>query len=148
MAENAGTEAVFSTSINADHARQETWIQVASSGDVDLLVNGHAVTPAIPSSAQGKQLPHLGAPTASPSQNREERQVGVGAKGTEAPARTTTSLFEPAIVSPYDISYWIKKAPSAIVAAVRTDHGPACLFATGFLVRRDGSTVRFDTDSA
>jgi len=78
MAENAGTEAVFSTSINADHARQETWIQVASSGDVDLLLNGHAVTPAIPSSAQGKQLPHLGAPTASPSQNREETQVGVG----------------------------------------------------------------------
>src|SRR5436190_14955276 len=104
MAENAGTEAVFSTSINADHARQETWIQVASSGDVDLLVNGHAVTPAIPSSAQGKQLPHLGAPTASPSQNREETQVGVGAKGTEAPAKTTTSLFEPAVLSAYDIS--------------------------------------------
>jgi len=147
MAENAGTEAVFSTSINADHARQETWIQVASSGDVDLLVNGHAVTPAIPSSAQGKQLPHLGAPTASPSQNREETQVGVGAKGTEAPAKTTTSLFEPAVLSAYDISYWIKKGPNAIVAAVRTDHGPACLFANGFLVRRDGSTARFETDS-
>src|SRR5947209_12494610 len=29
MAENARTEAVFSTSINADHARQETWIQMA-----------------------------------------------------------------------------------------------------------------------
>jgi hypothetical protein len=27
MAANAGTEAVFSTSINADQARQETWIQ-------------------------------------------------------------------------------------------------------------------------
>src|SRR6059058_482801 len=111
MAENAGTEAVFSTSINSDHARQETWIQVASSGDVDLLVNGHAVTPAIPSSAQGKQLPHLAAPTASQSQNREETQVGVGAKGTEAPAKTTTSLFEPAVLSAYDISYWIKKGP-------------------------------------
>src|SRR5216684_2584292 len=63
MAENAGTEAVFSTSINADQAREETWIQVASSGDVDLLVNGHLVTPAIPSTASGKQLPHLAAPT-------------------------------------------------------------------------------------
>src|SRR5215470_14729023 len=61
MAENAATEAVFSTSIDADQAGQEAWIQVASSGDVDLLVNGHVVTPAIPSSHSGKQLPHLAA---------------------------------------------------------------------------------------
>ena len=175
MAESAGTEAVFSTSINADQARQETWIQVASSGDVDLLVNGHAITPAIPSSAQGKQLPHLAAPTASPSQNREETRPGlgakgseapakttstasasqnreetqpeVGAKGSEAPAKTTTSLFEPVVLSAYDISYWIKKGPNAIVAAVRADHQPACLFANGFLVRKDGSTARFETNS-
>src|SRR5947208_4021131 len=147
MAENAGTEAVFSTSINADQARQETWIQVASSGDVDLLVNGHVITPAIPSSASGKQLPHLAAPTASPSQNREETQPEVSAKGTEVPAKTTTSPFEPVVLSAYDISYWIKKGPNAIVAAVRTDHGPACLFANGFLVRKDGSTARFETNS-
>src|SRR5256885_435690 len=175
MAENAGTEAVFSTSINADHALQETWIQVASSGDVDLLVNGHVITPAIPSSASGKQLPHLAAATASPSQNpeetqpgvgakgseapakttstasasqnREETQPGVGAKGSEAPAKTTTSLFEPVVLSAYDISYWIKKGPNAIVAAVRADHQPACLFANGFLVRKDGSTARFENNS-
>src|SRR5713101_5628150 len=147
MAENAGTDAVFSTSINADQARQETWIQVASSGDVDLLVNGHVITPAIPSSAQGKQLPHLVAPTASPSQNREETQPEVSAKGSEAPAKTTTSLYEPVVLSAYDISYWIKKGPNAIVAAVRTDHGPACFFANGFLVRKDGSTARFETNS-
>src|SRR5215475_5504358 len=89
MAENAGTEAVFSTSINADHARQETWIQVASSGDVDLLVNGHVITPAIPSSASGKALPHLAAPTASPSQSPEETQPGASANAVEAPAKTT-----------------------------------------------------------
>src|SRR6266700_6414528 len=147
MAENAGTEAVFSTSINADQARQETWIQVASSGDVDLLVNGHVITPAIPSSASGKQLPHLAAPTASASQNREETQPEVSAKGSEAPATTTTSLFEPVVLSAYDISYWIKKGPNAIVAAVRADHQPACLFANGFLVRKDGSTARFETNS-
>src|SRR6266487_986447 len=142
MAENAGTEAVFSTSINADQARQESWIQVASSGDVDLLVNGHLITPPIPSSSQGKQLPHLAlaAPTASPSQNREETHPGGSATGGEAPATTTTALFEPAVLSAYDISYWIKKGPNASVAAVRADHRPASLFANGFLVRKDGST--------
>ena len=176
MAENAGTEAVFSTSINADDARQETWIQVASSGDVDLLVNGHVITPAIPSSASGKQLPHLAAPTASPSQSPEATQPGataeaieapaqtsptaspsqkpeetqsdVSGKGSEAPGKTTTALFEPAILSAYDISYWIKKGPNTIVATVRTEHLPASLFANGFLVREDGSTTRFETSSA
>src|SRR4030095_2314485 len=88
MAGNAGTEGVFSTSINADEARQETWIQVAGSGEVDLLVNGHLITPAIPSSARGNHLPHLAAPTASPSQSPEETQPGPSTKAIEAPAKT------------------------------------------------------------
>ena len=89
MAENAGPEAVFSTSINADYARQEAWIQVASSGNVDLLVNGHRITPAIPSSTQGKQLPHLAAPATSPSHSPEETQPALSANTSEAPAKTT-----------------------------------------------------------
>jgi 4-amino-4-deoxy-L-arabinose transferase-like glycosyltransferase len=176
MAENAGTEAVFSTSINADHALQETWIQVASSGDVDLLVNGHLVTPAIPSLSTGKQLPHLAVPTASSSQNPEETQSGASANVVEAPAKasasaspsqkpegtepavgikgsqvlgkTTIPLFEPAVLSAYDVSYWIKKGPNTIVAAVRTEHVPATLFANGFTVGNDGSRERFETSSA
>jgi 4-amino-4-deoxy-L-arabinose transferase-like glycosyltransferase len=176
MAENAGTEAVFSTSINAEHARQETWIQVASSGDVDLLVNGHLITSAIPSSATGKALPHLAAPsasaspspeetqtgasaqaieapakanaTASPSEKSEETQPGVGDQSLQTPVKTAAHLFLPADLSAYDISYWIKKGPNTIVAAVRTQHLPATLFATGFLVRDDGSTERFETSSA
>jgi 4-amino-4-deoxy-L-arabinose transferase-like glycosyltransferase len=176
IAENAGTEAVFSTSINADHAGQETWIQVASSGDVDLLVNGHLITPAIPSSSIGKQLPHMAVPATSPSQSSEETQSGasanavespakgspiaspsqkpeetepaVGAKGNQVPGKTSTPVFESAVLSSYDISYWIKKGPNTIVAAVRTQHVPAALFANGFIVRNDGSTERFKTSSA
>jgi hypothetical protein len=176
MAGNAGTEAVFSTTINADHARQETWIQLAASGDVDLLVNGHVITPAIPSSAHGRALPHLAAPAASPSQSGEEMQPGVGvnaikppsttastpsqsqstgetqagdnSKGSEAPRKTTTPLVEPTVLSAYDISYWIRRGSNAIVVAVRADHIPATLFANGFIVRKDGTTARFETNSA
>src|SRR5216110_3126859 len=43
-AENASREAVFSASVNAEKARPETWIQVASSGSLDLLVNGKLIT--------------------------------------------------------------------------------------------------------
>jgi hypothetical protein len=176
MAANGATEAIFSTSINADHARQETWIQVASSGIVDLLVNGHLVTAAIPSSSSGKALPHLAAPeasptqspeetepavtaqgaeappqtspAASPSQNHEETETAASGKGNEAARKTTTALFERAILSAYDISYWIKKGPNTIVAAVRTQQVPASLFANGFLVRENGNTTRFETNSA
>jgi 4-amino-4-deoxy-L-arabinose transferase-like glycosyltransferase len=176
MAQTAGTEAVFSTSIDADHARQETWIQVASSGDVDLLVNGHLITRAISPLARGKQLPHLAvptgspsqssgetqpsagtnateapaktSPTASPSQKPDETQPAVGAEDSQAPAKATTPLVEPPVLFAYDISQWIKKGPNAIVAAVRTKHLPATLFANGFLVRGDGSTTRFETSSA
>ena len=44
MADNAPSEAIFSTTIVADRPKQETWIQVASSGDLNLAVNGHIVT--------------------------------------------------------------------------------------------------------
>src|SRR5438105_371626 len=43
-AENASREAVFSASVHAERARPETWIQVASSGSLDLLVNGKLIT--------------------------------------------------------------------------------------------------------
>ena len=69
-----------------------------------------------------------------------KRNQRSAAKGSQAPGKTTTPLFEPAVLFAYDISQWIKKGPNAIVAAVRTEHLPATLFANGFLVREDGST--------
>src|SRR5439155_16047275 len=84
----------------------------------------------------------------SPTQEPEEMQPEVSGKVSETPGKTTTALFEPAGLYTYDISHWIKKGPNAIVATVRTDHLPACLFANGFLVRKDGTTARFETSSA
>ena len=54
MADNASSEAVFSTTIKADHSKQETWLQIASAGDLDLAINGHIITLAS-SAGQGKQ---------------------------------------------------------------------------------------------
>ena len=175
MAQTAGTEAVFSTSIDADHARQETWIQVASSGDADLLVNGHLITRAISPSARGssfhilpcqrfaKQSPGetqpaartnadwrlaKTTPTASPSRRPDETKPEVGDEDSQGKPKTTSALVEPPVLFAYDISHWIKKGPNAIVVAVRTERLPATLFANGFLVRNDGSTARFETSSA
>ena len=39
-------------------AQQETWLQIAASGDLDLVINGHLITAAVGSSS-GTGLPHL-----------------------------------------------------------------------------------------
>ena len=144
MAENAPSESVFSTIINADFAKQETWIELASSGDLDLSVNGHTITAALASVSEGKGLPHLAVTEATPTQTNK---LGRDGGTTEQPAKQKSSPFQSAVLAAYDISYWIKKGPNVIVAAVRSDHIPASLFADGFLVKDDGTLSRFATNA-
>ena len=148
MAENAPSQAVFSTTFSADFSKQETWLQVASSGDLDLAVNGHIITLATTAATGAKKLPHLAvmedevtAPVSSNKPGRAER------KGTE-PKKQKGSPFQTTTLSAYDISYWVRRGPNEIVAAVRNDHVPAMFLADGFIVKRDGSPSRFSTNSA
>jgi len=145
MAEDAKSEIVCSTTIEADAAQQETWIQVASSGDLDLLVNGHLVTLADTSSAARKRLPHLAITQPTPTGDERSR-LRVGAQAT-SPRAVSTAPNEKAVLAAYEISYWIKKGPNLVVAAVRNDQGPARFFADGFLVGKNGSVSRFKSDS-
>ena len=57
-----------------------------------------------------------------------------------------TSLQKPTLDA-YDISYWIKKGPNTIVAAVRNNQGPASFLASGLMVRKDGSIQQFETNA-
>jgi hypothetical protein len=143
MAENAPSEAVFSTTIAADSSRQETWIQIASSGDLDLAVNGHLVAVATSAVGGGKKLPHLSKTATTQSSS--------GTFGRLAQEVTQTkpvdSTSETVSLSAYDISNWISSGPNVIVAAVRSDHIPASLFAEGFVVNNNGSVNRFATNS-
>jgi hypothetical protein len=143
MADNASSEAVFSTTIVADRPKQETWIQVASSGDLNLAVNGHIITLASTAATQGKNLPHLPTTESTPAPGKPGRVATV--RGT--PPKEQGSPFESAELSAYDISYWIERGQNVIVAAVRSDHIPASLFATGFVVRGD-EIDRFSTNAA
>ena len=70
MAEDARSEIICSTTIQADAARQETWIQVASSGNLDLLVNGQLVTLANSSAVARSRLPHLATAQPTPTAGR------------------------------------------------------------------------------
>ena len=175
VAENARREAVFSTSVNSERARPETWIQVASSGTLDLLVNGKLITsaatspptepnllglprlnveppvkgevtppPAIVRPQQNGQPPPTPAP--SPSPTATATPTLTGAHSASISASMATSLQKPTLEA-YDISYWIKKGPNTIVAAVRNDQGPASFLASGFIVRKDGGIQQFETNS-
>jgi hypothetical protein len=144
MADNAPSEAVFSTTIVADRPKQETWIQVASSGDLNLAVNGHIVT--LPSTAAtgSKKLPRLATPESTPAQpDKLRRAVQAG----ETPPTGKGSPFESTKLSAYDISYWIETGENVIVAAVSSERIPASFFATGFIVK-GGEIERFSTNAA
>ncbi|MDQ3414752.1 MAG: glycosyltransferase family 39 protein, partial [Verrucomicrobiota bacterium] len=144
MADNAASEAVFSTTITADKARQETWIQVASSADLNLAINGHIITLASSASRGSKKLPHL------PSNDETSPEVdkpGRAAKVQTEPAKAKGAPFQSVDLSAYDVSYWIKRGHNAIVATVRTERIPASLFVDGFILKGD-EFKRFSTSAA
>jgi hypothetical protein len=201
MGEDAGRQATFSTSVSAEKAHQETWIQVVGSGSLDLLVDGRLITAADISSAGGERLPQLSSVSAKQQQNGQQARQPTGSASASTPAaatpppvaytprsssqslaptaspsetisslqshsRTSSGSFTPSsgrrspitssvptlpsekvTLEAYDISHWIKKGPNTIVATVRSVDRPASLFANGFLVRKDGSVQRFETDS-
>jgi len=173
-AENARREAVFSTSVNAERARPETWIQVASSGSLDLLVNGKLIAGATTSQLKEPEMPRLPQLTTEPSEKEkvemttpspavvrpsQNAQPPPSPSPSASPSATATpahsaSIFESMATSlqkptlhAYDISYWIKKGSNTIVAGVRNNQGPASFLASGFMVRKDGSIQQFETNS-
>src|SRR5437764_578920 len=173
VAQNARREAVFSTSINAERARPETWIQVASSGSLDLVVNGKLIVSATISAfnaPKGNRLPPL---TVEPSEISEPTPIPAivrppengkplpASRPSASPTATATatpaysasisesmaaSLQKPTVEA-CDISYWIKKGPNTIVAAVRNEQGPASFLASGLMVRNNGSIQPYETNS-
>src|SRR5204862_2338295 len=134
VAENASREAVFSTSVNAERARPETWIQVASSGSLDLLVNGKLVTssatfrrkepkiqrlPELTSEPSEKEKvetttpppavvspPQNAKPPASPSPSASPSATATPAHSAIISESMVASLHKPTLHA-YDISYWI-----------------------------------------
>ncbi len=145
MAENASNQAVFSTTFTADSAKQETWMQVASSGDLNLSINGHLIVTAGTAVAGGKSLPHLPAVESTPAQTDKLGRVPKEREGTD---KQKGSPFQTEQLVAYDVSYWIKSGRNVIVASVRNEHSPASLFLNGFVVKDDGEVERFSTNSS
>ncbi len=135
MAENASQTAIFSSTIPADRPKQETWIQVASSGDLDLIINGHILTTSMAAAPSGKGLPRLPRPEATPPEFDKRGRVRDSDK--KSSKQENESGFSPVELAAYDISYWIERGPNEIVAAVRSQNQPASFYANGFVVKSD-----------
>jgi Dolichyl-phosphate-mannose-protein mannosyltransferase len=141
LARDAPPEAIFATSIAARRAHQETWIQIASSGDLDVLVNDQLVTTVPTAPIKAKSLPKLKSATVEPVKpSEQEPSSDVSAPKASSP--------EPLKFEAYDISRWIKQGSNQIVAAVRSFQQPATFLAEGFTIPRNGRVERFQTDSS
>lgn len=144
LARDARRQAIFSTTINASKLHQETWIQVASSGDLDLLVNGKLVTTASAVPLKDAQSPRILPSTVLPPKPSQEPPPSDASTASAPPVST----LAPPSLDAYDISRWIKKGSNQIIAAIRSDTYPAMFLAEGFLVGKGGNPVRFQTDSS
>ena len=144
MANNAPSEAVFSTTILADRPKQETWIQVASSGDLNLAVNGHIVTLPTSPATGSKKLSRLAIPESTPAQ---PEKLGRVAQAQKHPLQKKAHRLNPPNSLPTTSVTGSRQGENVIVAAVRSEHIPASLFATGFIVKGD-EIERFSTNAA
>ncbi len=143
---NAREEATFSTSVRASRSGQETWIQAASSGDLDLVINGHLITTSSEFSARTVRLPALPEEESTEDDNHQSRRQ-VERQATTRQAKSLEAFYAKETLRAYDISYWIKKGENSIVATVRANNRPASLFVTGFLVSLDG-VRQFESSSS
>src|SRR5436190_4798363 len=174
-AENASQEAIFSTSVNAERDRPETWIQVASAGNLDLLVNGKLIAATASSAPKQPRTPSL--PRLAPEASEKEKgQMASPAPAVVRPQQNAkpppspnpsatpsvtplptasesvvesmaTSSEEPTLDA-YNISYWIKKGPNIIIAAVRNNQGPASFLASGFMLQKNGGIMGFESNAS
>lgn len=141
MADNAALETVFSTVVKANKSKQETWIQVASSGDLDLEVNGHIIALAS-NEVTSKRLPHVAIEEPTPTSSKS----GLLAQGAQP--KQKGSPFQSTQLLAYDISYWIKRGPNVIVASVRNEKTPASFLADGIMIESDRAVSHFSTNSS
>ena len=118
-AENASREATFSASINAEKTRPETWIQVASSGSLDLLVNGKLITGMASSPLKEPKTPSLPKLPGEPSE-KEKTEM---ATPPPAIARPPQNLKPPPTPRP-SASPGPASSPSATAAPAHSESIP------------------------
>jgi Dolichyl-phosphate-mannose-protein mannosyltransferase len=148
LSSDGASVATFNSTFIAAHTRQETWLQVAASGELDLLINGHLLTSALDYTSSGTRLPHLASDDKEAPASKNNSRARIGAESSTKPAKETGESFEKATLQAFDISYWVKGGKNSITATVRADHRPAALFVSGFVVNRDGTLRKIESNSS
>lgn len=153
MSRDSRRAAVFAGTLEARRPHQETWIQVASSGDLDLLVNGNLLTTRDVLTSSSKKLAPIADDDISGldalSSGARDRSILVPGltSSQKGPASSPGIAPAPTTLQVFDISYWIKEGANDIVAIVRSAQQPASFLASGFILREKDAPNSFATSS-
>jgi len=137
-------QASFLGKLEVPANRRETWLQVAATGDYDLIINGRLVA----------TQPFS---TLSVIRNQAPLPFGLLVSGTVVQSNPTAEQSIEDSVSPppystqplllaYDISRWLHSGENSVLVRVRSSVQPAMLLVEGYTVLPDGKTARFGTN--
>ena len=144
--EGAARQASFIYNLRVAGNRRETWLQLAATGDYDLIINGRLIV-----SQPFSTLSSLRTTPVPP--------VTLGIRGSVAPSDQTASQAIEGVSPPqpfsnqplllaYDISRWLHSGDNSVRVRVRSPAQAAMLLVDGYTVLSDGSVQSFGTDGS
>jgi Dolichyl-phosphate-mannose-protein mannosyltransferase len=145
--ETAARQASFLDKIQLPANRQETWLQLAATGNYDLVINGRLV---VTQSFSTFSLAHTPA-----SQPFSPEEISGGVVQSEQPAvqaldgAASPPIFSTApLLLAYDLSRWLHTGENTILVRVHSSTQPATLLVDGYTVLPKGETKRFGTNGS
>lgn len=108
----------FAYNLQLPRNRKETWLEIASTGNYDLVINGRLIT---------------------------SETISTVAGNTARPGRQALTVKP--VLQAYDVTRWMHGGTNSLLIRVNSQTlEPALLLADGYTVRADGKLLRFSTD--
>jgi hypothetical protein len=145
-AESTSYQASFSGNLNVPSKRRETWLQIAATGDYDLMINGRPIVTR-PFTTQVTRPPTATQTYASQLSVNTIVTQPFAKQLKNRPVSPQVFSTKPVLLA-YEISRWLRNGNNLIVIRVRSQTQPAMLLAEGYTVTGKGDLQRFGTDDS
>jgi hypothetical protein len=144
--QGAPRQASFVSKLELPSNPQETWLQLAATGDCDLIINGRLiVTRPFATQSTGGPLPLQPFGAQISGSIVQSDQTAAQAIENVAPPRPFST--QPLLLA-YNISRWLHSGKNSVLVRVRSQAQPAMLLAEGYTALHDGQLKRFGTDDS
>jgi len=143
-AQPAARQASFIGKLYGPPDRHETWLQLAATGDYDLIINGKliAAQPFQSLSIAHNQAPLPFGMDVSGAVVQSDPYSAQTLEGTTSPQPFSNQL----LLLAYDVTRWLHTGENSVQVRVRSATQPAMLLADGYTVLPDGKVTRFGTN--